>query len=75
MLSNTDSILRDGLVSAQGPTASFTYDSLLQGLVPANTKDFGQAQHLTTQIQPSMPQRYYRLKIFPAADFKIFLSR
>ena len=46
MLSNTVSILRDGLVSAQGPTASFTYDSLLQGLVPANTKDFGQ-EHTT----------------------------
>ncbi len=41
MLSNTVSILRDGLVSAQGPTESFTYDSLLQGLIPANTKDLG----------------------------------
>jgi AI-2 transport system ATP-binding protein len=42
MLSNTVSILRDGLVSAQGPTAAFTYESLLQGLLLANTKDLGQ---------------------------------
>ncbi len=42
MLSNTVSILRDGLVSAQGPTDSFTYDSLLQGLLPASTKDIVQ---------------------------------
>jgi AI-2 transport system ATP-binding protein len=42
MLSDTVSILRDGLVSAQGPTDSFTYESLLQGLIPSNTKDIGQ---------------------------------
>ncbi|XXM70722.1 autoinducer 2 ABC transporter ATP-binding protein LsrA [Lysinibacillus sphaericus] len=42
LLSNTVSILRDGLVSAQGPTDSFTYDSLLQGLLPASRKDRGQ---------------------------------
>ncbi|MGM0846526.1 MAG: autoinducer 2 ABC transporter ATP-binding protein LsrA [Bacillota bacterium] len=39
MLSNTVSILRDGLVSAQGQTAAFTYHSLLQGLIPANAKN------------------------------------
>lgn len=42
MLSNNVSILRDGLVSSQGPTASFTYDSLLQGLIPVSSKDLCQ---------------------------------
>jgi AI-2 transport system ATP-binding protein len=39
-LSHTVSILRDGLVSAQGPTTEFTYETLLQGLVPVNSKGF-----------------------------------
>jgi AI-2 transport system ATP-binding protein len=37
-LSHSVSILRDGLVSAQGPTNGFTYETLLQGLVPVNLK-------------------------------------
>ncbi|PLT32136.1 sugar ABC transporter ATP-binding protein [Bacillus sp. V5-8f] len=37
-LADTVTILRDGLVSAQGPTSMFTYEKLLQGLVPVRTK-------------------------------------
>jgi AI-2 transport system ATP-binding protein len=33
-LANTVSVLRDGIVSTQGPISEFTYDRILEGLVP-----------------------------------------
>ncbi|WP_374703336.1 sugar ABC transporter ATP-binding protein [Bacillus sp. V3-13] len=35
-LSNTISVLRDGVISAQGPVSGFNYERLLEGLMPGN---------------------------------------
>lgn len=36
-LANTVSVLRDGVISAQGPVIEFNYERLLEGLMPENT--------------------------------------
>jgi len=38
MLSHSVAVLRDGKISAQGPISEFTYERLLDGLVPADMK-------------------------------------
>lgn len=37
-LAHSVSVLRDGVISAQGPISSFTYERLIEGLLPENAK-------------------------------------
>ncbi|KAB2334734.1 ATP-binding cassette domain-containing protein [Cytobacillus depressus] len=55
-LANTVSLLRDGIISARGPVSEFTYESLVEGLVPESVSAENILKENETLTEPPSPR-------------------